>query len=578
MNGWLIVAVIALSLLLGICLAGWLAQRRILNREVTLPPESAEDKIAAAEGRVIALERQIQTLEKAVPAKQTSNMADMMGLALKHDPQSLSTSQGFVESISDIVRLDYSSLRQMAAIAPFAAVIQTRLNQISEFARPQESVYGVGYKVKLRDTSREATRIELATMHEMNQFFLHCGVVKDVFDLVDRTPLEGFLRMLMRDSLRYDSAPMEVLFDRKGRPAGFQAVDGATIRKAKPATNPNDRQIRHVQVLRGRVVAEWEAGELCMGIRRPRTDLGVCGYGYPELEEMVQIVTAWLYGFNYNMAYFRQGSATKGFLKVVGDISAAQFEAIRRSWLQMVSGIQNAHKTPIFNVPNKDGDIDFVSMQFTNNEMQFAEWMNWLLKLGCAIYQIDPAEVNFKFGNEGQGKEMFESNQEARIRASKDKGLRPLLRSIESWFNSYILWRLYPEFEFRFMGLDGHDEAQQAELDAKRAQTSATVNEIRREQGKPDLPWGDIILNPTAFQAKMLSDGMGMMGNTQGMPSILELASQAEGKKEDQQKIEKSLLSPSSAPCSCGNHHHDTTPITGQTPEPKAGRLIDLTL
>jgi hypothetical protein len=256
-------------------------------------------------------------------------------------------------------------------------------------------------------------------------------------------------------------------------------------------------------------------------------------------------------------------------LKVIGDISAPQFEAIKRTWLQMVSGIQNAHKTPILNVPNKEGDIAFERMQLTNDEMQFGEWMNWLLKLGCAIYQIDPAEVNFKFGNEGsQGKEMFESSQEARIRASKDKGLRPLLRSIETWFNTYILWRLYPEFEFRFMGLDSRDETQQAELDTKRAQTSTTINEIRREQGKPDLPWGDIILSPTAFQAKMLSEGMGMMAGGFG----------GQGNDGAMTKSLDALHHDTSKACSCGSHDYDHAGNDFKAPPSKAGRLIDLTL
>ena len=41
-------------------------------------------------------------------------------------------------------------------------------------------------------------------------------------------------------------------------------------------------------------------------------------------------------------------------------------------------------------------------MHANNRDMEFTEWLYYLLKIATAVYQIDPSEINFTFGNEGQ--------------------------------------------------------------------------------------------------------------------------------------------------------------------------------
>ncbi len=65
----------------------------------------------------------------------------------------------------------------------------------------------------------------------------------------------------------------------------------------------------------------------------------------------------------------------------------------------MLAGVGNAWKTPILNA---DDGVEWVSMQSNNRDMEYNEWMNFLLKLACAMFLMDPAEVNFKFGSESE--------------------------------------------------------------------------------------------------------------------------------------------------------------------------------
>lgn len=449
-------------------------------------------------------------LAKARPAPAAP--APEPGLAWQFDPRELlaASAQGWVQPPP---RIDFGLLRQMSRIPPVAAIVQTRLNQLAAFARPQLSPYRPGFKLLLRDRKRSPKRTERRAIEEATRFFTDCGVPPEGDERFVRPTFEAFLRQLFRDSLELDSAGFEVLFDRAGRPAGFQAVDGATLRRAVPDLGrPTDGPLTQVvQVVSARVVAEWEAGACCLGIRRPRTDLASHGYGYSEIEELVRLVTAWLYGFDYNMAYFRQGSAVKGFFKTVG-MPEGLFNAAQRQWKAMVSGVTNAHVTPWFNVPDKEGDIKFEQLQLTNTEMQFFEWLGWLYRLICADYQIDPAETGFSFGNEGQAAALSDRGPADRIRSSQTRGLAPLLRVGESWFNAYLVWPRWPELEFAFAGEDAETEGQRVELDHKRGRTTHTVNELRAQDDLPPLPWGDVILDPVALQARSGGSGQDAPG------------------------------------------------------------------
>jgi len=294
-----------------------------------------------------------------------------------------------------------------------------------------------------------------------------------------------------------------VLPDRLGRPAGFQAVDGATIRRAKPdLSRPTTFDVRYVQVVESRVVAEWEPGRLCLAHRRPRTDLMVHAYGYSELEELARLVTAWLFGFDYNMALFRQGASVKGFMKAFG-VTGIQFQNMVQSWKTNHAGLENAHTTPWFNIPDKStSDLVWTPMQLTNKDMQFFEWLGWLYRLICADYQIDAVETGFQFGNEGQKSTLSEGSPADRIRSSLARGLHPLLRFTEYLFNVHLVWPQYPELSFAFVGQDGDTEAQRIELDDKRVRSTHTLNELRAERDLEPLPWGDVILDPQAQAAK----------------------------------------------------------------------------
>lgn len=434
--------------------------------------------------------------------------------ALFWDPFSIVEQLGYKDKPS---HLTYNTLKLMVWRTPLiAAVIQTRLNQMASFCCPQADRFGTGYRVRLQDKRKAMSRAAQKRGREIERLMENTGASKNPRG---RDSFETFLRKLGWDTLVLDQLCFEIVPDRRGRPAEWYAVDGSTIRLADqtklfPDEDDTSRS-RTVQIYDQTVVAEFTRDELAFCIRNPRSDIRLQGYGTSELEMMINAITAFLWGFDYNRNAFSQGSLQKGMINFKGALPEKQLRAFRRHWYQMVAGgVQNAWRTPITN----SEEIQYINLQRSNQEMEYSQWLDFLIKVITSIYQLDPVEINFKYGNSGQ-RSMFEAANKERIIASKDKGLKPLLRFLGQCFTRYIVERIDEDFLFEFVGLDAQTPSEEADLHGKLVKISRTVNELRAEDGLDPLDGGDIILDPTYVQYVQQQQAMAQqaeMGGVEG--------------------------------------------------------------
>jgi hypothetical protein len=349
----------------------------------------------------------------------------------------------------------------------------------------------------------------------------------------------------------YDQLTYEVVRNRKGVPMSFYAVDASTVRITDSfdaddyANNVNQQKITnrtkikgyyptYCQIENGVISSDFYPWEMCFGVRNPTTNIYSNGYGVAEIEVLLNTITSMLWGDEYNRRFFSQGSAPKGFLKVKSGslINTNKLADFKQGWQSMMAGVTNAHKTPIL-----EGDVEWVDLQHTNRDMEFSKWQEYLIKLACAIFRIDPAEINFPLGGESDKKAMFEGNNEARLKHSKDKGLYPALKFFQRKFNKYVLSQIDPEYEFVFVGMDGIDVDTELDQDVKMVGAFLTVDEVRVRRGyKPigEENGGNLILNPSFIQnqnAKMQVQQQDKMMQAQ--------AKQMEGYDEENANVEK---------------------------------------
>jgi len=450
------------------------------------------------------------------------------GKSMIIDPMTLQSGLGYKEKPFSI---SYDILRNMGKTHIIKAIRETRIEQISAFCTPQKDKYSTGFVIQKKEKWRagaketKLTKAEEETINDIVEFILNCGNVDNKWKH-DTFPV--FVGKLMNDALTYDQGTFECVRNRKGDLIQFFATDGATYRLAdsynedEGKQNPKELQNGHtpdyVQIYQNCILAEFYPWDLGWCIRNPQTDIRLNGYGRSELEDMVQTVTGILNSDFYNANFFKVGSAPKGILKYSGNINQNTVDDFRRQWVAQVSGVNNMHKIPLINADK----LDFINTLTNNKDMEFSKYQEFLIKISCALYKIDPSEIGFPMSGSSESKPMFEGSQEARLEYSKDKGLVPLLKHLEGWINKWVVSELTDKYEFRFVGYEGNaEESTDLDEDVKRLSNFMTVNEIRAKWNLPKIKeGGDTILNPTlqnAINAAQMNAQQGNQGANQMM-------------------------------------------------------------
>jgi hypothetical protein len=304
--------------------------------------------------------------------------------------------------------LTYDVLKRIPhQLGVVAAILQTRCNQAAAFSVPFRSSKSVGFMIKHRDPGHETTTSEKEKIQQLERFVYNCGAPDpNPHNKIERDDFETFLKKITRDSLMYDQACFEIVPDRRNQPYEFMAVDAATIRIASPnqilgidgtyqeRTPPisqtlltqdqyapframqifgqkNGERPEFIQLINGQIRNVYFKNELAFGVRNPRTDIYIQGYGYGEMEQLITILTAHLYAEEYNRRFFMQGSAPKGLLNFKGEnFTPDQLEGFKRQWRANLEGVENclAGDTKVYTkehgfdtVQNICGDLEEVA-------------------------------------------------------------------------------------------------------------------------------------------------------------------------------------------------------------------------
>lgn len=204
-----------------------------------------------------------------------------------------------------------------------------------------------------------------------------------------------------------------------------------------------------------------------------------------------------LFFANFIGVHNSNGSAPKGIMKIKGNVNRGKLMEFKQQWIAQMSGVNNAWKMPVL-----EGDMEYVDLQKGNRDMEFSEWQKYLIRVACAVYKISPEECGFDLDKSGGGGGItFESNNEQKLKYSRDKGLKPLLNSIEWWINKWIIQALDPKFEFAFVGLEAETEDKELDLLNKKVEHGMGYKEYRKALGLPEeLAEGDFPLNAAFIQ------------------------------------------------------------------------------
>jgi hypothetical protein len=382
--------------------------------------------------------------------------------------------------------LSYHDLRQMSKTPVINAIVQTRLNQLALFTEPQRDYFSPGFRIVSDDL---AAKKDLEKIRQLEQYVYNCGILG-----FGEQTLESFVRKFMRDSLVLDHACAEIVPRYSGKPAYFIPVDGATIRLLRRSVYPTtpDDSVQYVQVINDEIVNTYTENELFVAIRNGVTDLKYNGYGMPELETLIQTVTALVNTERYNASLVAQGGTQKGLLLIKGDGSPEQLESFKRDFREAIRNASRYWRPPVLQV-GPDADIRWESIEKNSRDLEFSQLWDFLLKLSCATFNIHPEELSWSVRASG-ARATFESGNTGRITHSMEKGLRPLLKFLADTLNTHIIQKIDKKYRLTFVGLNVDRERDIKNL-ANEVTHWKTVNEMRVEMGLKEMPGWDIPLN-----------------------------------------------------------------------------------
>lgn len=373
-----------------------------------------------------------------------------------------------------------------------AAVHNARCRQLRPFTMRSDNEDRPGFKVKLRDEERHPNKKDDKITREIEDFFFNTG--RTDFDGAEEREdrLPDVVEKIAREALTLDQVAISLRRNAAGELLDFWVLDAGTItRTFKDVGYDGNKKVAFVQKYRGKVVEQFERGELIFDSMNKGADINRNGYGI-SLEEMaLEVITSFLFAMGYNKEQFNTGTQPVGAWIFKGaNLNQIDLENLQREWINMFRGVKGMWKTPFL-----QHDARWQPIRTPNKDMEFNQYLQMLAGWICAVYGIDPAELGFRFN---QSSPVMNENIESKVSYSQDRGLKDLLFFVAKVMNKIMesvpRWK---DYTLTFTGLESRNQKTELEIDQLRVQNFLTLNELRAEKDLPPVENGDVLLNPS---------------------------------------------------------------------------------
>lgn len=382
-----------------------------------------------------------------------------------------------------------------------ASILRARANTISMFGHPRANRLDIGFEIALKDSVKgfiepEEWGIIQDRIFSAKWMLYHCGR-EDGIKKSEKMTLDEFLYLAVYDGIslgrfaveciyEYDEQKGEKLFHR------FRPVDAATIYrtyknseatqgmresflmylKQKGLANidieafKND-EYAYVQMVNNQYRVALTEDEMIVVNLYPTNDIEFGGYPVTPIDTTLNSITSHLSIDVYNRLYFQNGRASKGILVVSSeDLDQQTIDQMRHDFIQNINSVGNAFRVPVFGV-TPGSNIQWVPVNSSNGDAEFMFLYDAVARSILTAFAISPDELP-GMGHLSRGtnqKSLSESNNEFKLTAARDTGLRPLILKIEAFLNQ-ILELIDPDLaqiaHVKLSGLDAESREQEA--------------------------------------------------------------------------------------------------------------------
>jgi hypothetical protein len=263
-----------------------------------------------------------------------------------------------------------------------------------------------------------------------------------------------------------------------------------------------------IQVVEGTPRQAFTADECLVHNFYPVNDVELDGYPLTPIDTAIADITTHINITTHNKLYFQAGRASRGMLIIKSDdVDERVLQQIKQQFNASINSVANAWRMPVFGV-GKDDDIAWTPIDTGTRDMEFQYLSDTNARVILSAFQMSPEELpgyaHLSRGTNNQA--LSESNNEYKLEAHRDVGLRPLVSNFEDFVNSKLLPLIDPELArvctVKFVGLDAETPEKEAIRITQDSTLHMTFNEVLQTVEKEPVGMdfgGEIPLNP-AYQ------------------------------------------------------------------------------
>ena len=390
-----------------------------------------------------------------------------------------------------------------------AAILRARGSMMSLFGHLRKDRFDIGMEVEIKPefykilTPEQHDKI-LKRIKKFEQILLNCGHT-DGLELQEKLTLPEFMDIQARNGLAFGRFATEVIYDLAGEPDEngnypfhrFRPIDVATIYRAVRKGENVGNNLRQVamamlesikgekididiqklkedqyawlQVIDGTPRQAFTHDEMIVFNLFPSTDLEHNGYPVSPIDTVVSSITTHISIDSYKKLYFQNGRASKGMLVIQSDeVDQAVLDTIKLQFNASINNVANSFRTPIFGI-GKEDNVNWLQLNGEGlQDNDFAFMYDAIARVILAAFGMSPDELpgysQLSRGTNSQT--LSESNNEFKLTAARDTGLRPLILKFQTYFNQRLFPIIDPLLakmcEIKFSGIDSQSKEQES--------------------------------------------------------------------------------------------------------------------
>lgn len=390
-----------------------------------------------------------------------------------------------------------------------AAILRARGNMMSLFGHLRKDRFDIGVEIQIKPEFFKILQPEqyakiMERIKKFEQILLNCGHTEGL-ELQEKITFHEFMDIQARNGLTFGRFATEVIYDLSG-PADeegnypfhrFRPIDVGTIYRAVRKGEYVGNNLRAIalamlesikgekididikklredeyawlQVIDGTPRQAFTHDEMIVFNLYPSTDLEHNGYPVSPIDTVVSSITTHISIDSYKKLYFQNGRASKGMLVIQSDeVDQSVLDTIKLQFNAAINNVANSFRTPIFGI-GKEDQVQWLQLNGENmdgNEFQFMYDQvarNILSAFGISPDEL-PGYAHLSKGTNSQT--LSESNNEFKLTAARDAGLRPLILKFQTFFNQRLFPIIDPLLakmcEIRFSGIDAQSKEQES--------------------------------------------------------------------------------------------------------------------